>query len=128
MSNFWKIHSGFTITPREPLKIGLDISHYEAVDPFDAPVSISINGIKIFPFGPMSFITNQNPKNIGWQLSVFANYLFTEELEIEIGWSHFFIGEGLEKGLFVDNFGTQFVATESRDDSNFFYFYINMEF
>lgn len=128
MSNFWKIYSGFTITPIDPLNIGLDISHYEAVDPFDAPISISLHRVKIFPFGTMSFITEQNPKDIGWQLLIFANYAFTEELEIEIGWSHFFIGEGLAKGLFIDNYGTQFLATESRDGSNFFYWYINMEF
>ena len=128
MTNFWKVYSGATCNVNESTELGIEVMYLQTVSPFDSPVSLDIGNQQVYIFGPLSFITRENSKDIGWQTLVYINYSLTEDFSIELGWAHFFVGDGLAEGSFIDSNGTDFISTKSTDDTDLVYFYSSIEF
>ncbi len=127
MTNFWQIYSGFSIVPVEKVEVVFELSYMQAVSAFDRPYSVSIGNYEVYP-SPFPFITERNRKDLGWQTLLSFVYQYSDDLNFSAGWSHFFVGEGLANGVFLDNYGTSFISTDSREDADYFYLSTTIEF
>lgn len=128
MTNFWQIYSGITVSPIEKIEIGFELAYMQAVSSFDKPYSFTIGDIEFYPFSPFPFLTQTNSKDLGWQTLLTLTYQYSEDLSFGTGWSHFFIGDGLVEGNFLDNYATSYISTFNDDDSDFFYVSTTIEF
>ncbi len=116
MTNFWQLNSGLTVNPVEKVELGFELCYMQAVDAFDRPIS------------NIPFITEKNSNDIGWQTLLSLTYQYSEDVSFSTGWSHFFVGDGLVEGIFLDNYATSFISTVNNDDADFFYVSTTVEF
>jgi len=128
MTNFWQLYSGVSVKPIEKVEVGFEVAYLQAVSAFDKPYSFTMGDIEFYPFSPFSFLTQTNSKDLGWQTLLSLTYQYSEDLSFETGWSHFFIGDGLVEGNFLDNYATSYISTFNDDDADFFYISTTIEF
>ncbi|MCA1901284.1 MAG: alginate export family protein [Candidatus Hydrogenedens sp.] len=128
MTNFWQVYSGVSVNPTEKVEVSFELSYLQTISPFDSPYSFSLGSYEFYPLGYLSFFTQENPKDLGWQTLLTLSYAYNEDLNFETGWSHFFVGDGIVKGAFLDNYGTSFISTMNDNDSDFFYIASTIEF
>ncbi len=128
MTNFWQLYSGVTASPVEKIEVGFEVAYLQAVSAFDRPYSLTVGDIEFYPLSPFPFFTKTNSKDLGWQTLLTLSYQYSEDLSFGAGWSHFFIGDGLAEGNFLDNYATSFISTSSNSDADFFYLTTTIEF
>ena len=56
--------------------------------------------------------------DLGWEVGVYADYQYSEELAIRAGYAHYFGGDGLDAALIADN-GLSFWPGNSDDDYDY---------
>ncbi|MCC6694272.1 MAG: alginate export family protein [Candidatus Hydrogenedentes bacterium] len=128
MTNFWKAYAGVTLAPAPAIEAGSSIVYLEALEPFDRPASFTLGDWQI-PLAPaLAFWTEEGSRELGWQSNLWAVYSYTENLSFEVGWSHFFTGEGVEDGAFIDENGLTLVGGQGREDADYVYFLTTLEF
>ncbi|MDZ4860029.1 MAG: alginate export family protein [Candidatus Hydrogenedentes bacterium] len=129
MSNFWKAYLGANAYPSDNVEMGLNATYYEILEPFDSPVSVSLGGWKV-PVAPaLSFWTTEGSTELGWQVSLWAVYAYSEDLSFEVGWSHWFTGDAIGEGAaFIDENGLRNVGGRDDEDQEYFYFLTTIEF
>ncbi|MDP7639188.1 MAG: alginate export family protein [Candidatus Hydrogenedentes bacterium] len=111
---------GLSATPRESIELTFDVAYFLVDEPFDAPITF----IPLFP----SFMTNENDDELGWELSLGLTYQYSEDLSFSVGWSHLFVGDGLEDGSFNNLNGNDFSGGIGDDDADYFSFETGIEF
>jgi hypothetical protein len=128
MTNFWKAYLGVTAAPAESVEVGGNVMYLEAVDAFNRPAGIRAGDWEI-PIAPsLSFWTREGSDEIGWQISVWATYQYSEDLSFEAGYSHFFVGDAIDDGVFIDENGLRFVGGRDDEDADYIYFLTTVEF
>lgn len=128
LSNFWKGLAGVTIAPTERLEVDLQAVYLETVAPFDRPMAVSLLGWEI-PVAPnLPFWTCTGDKDLGWQIRLVSVYQYSEDLALEVGWTHFFVGEGIDDGAFLDSNGLSFVGGQEHDDADYVYTMLSIAF
>ena len=110
LSNAWFARLGVIVAPVEKVHSVIAVTHYETVDAFDRPV---------VPF--FTFWTKENSKDLGWELFIFNEYQYSEDLAFEFGWSHLFVGDGLKEGNYSS--GNGLVYNGGSDDADCDYVY-----
>ncbi len=121
MSNYWIARAGLSARPTEVLEVTFDVSYLQVVAPFDAPVMARFGSLRL-PLGwPLSFITKNGARDLGYETTLTAAYQYSEELSLEAGWSHLFTGKALRDGAFVDQNGMGFFGGLSDDDADYFW-------
>ena len=110
LSNAWWARLGVIIAPVEKVHTVIAVTHYETIDAFDRPV---------VPL--LSFWTKENSKDLGWELFIFSEYQYSEDLTFEFGWSHLFVGDGLKEGNFSTSNGLVFNGGSDDSDADYFY-------
>lgn len=73
-------------------------------------------------------MTNENDDELGWELSLGLTYQYSEDLSFSVGWSHLFVGDGLEDGSFNNLNGNDFSGGIGDDDADYFSFETGIEF
>ena len=128
MTNFWKAYAGVTLIPTSAIETGASVVYLEALEPFDRPAAFTLGNWQI-PLAPaLAFWTKEGSRELGWQSNVWAVYSYTENLSFEVGWSHFFTGEGVDDGAFMDENGLTLVGGQGREDADYVYFLTTLEF
>jgi hypothetical protein len=121
LSNAWLVRGGVSAMPTESLELLLTVTYFEALEEFDSPVYFTFGGFKI-PIAPVySFWTQGNGTDLGWEAALYATYHYTEDLTFEVGYSHFFVGDGLANGSFSALNGLGFNGGRSDDDADYLY-------
>lgn len=121
MSNVGIIRGGVSAMPTESLELKLMLTYLTTLEEFEAPVSINLGRYRI-PIAPaLSFWTNKNDKDLGYELGLYATYNYSEDLTFNAGWAHFFVGNGLEDGQFVVDNGYGFAGGSQDDDADYFF-------
>jgi hypothetical protein len=110
LSNAWWARLGVIIAPVEKVHSVIAVTHYETVDAFDRPV-----------VPVLSFWTKENSKDLGWEFFIFNEYQYSEDLAFEFGWSHLFVGAGLQEGNYSSNNGLVFNGGSGSSDADYFY-------
>ncbi len=128
MTNFWKAYAGFTMTPTPAIELGGSAVYLETLEPFDRPATFSVGDWQV-PLAPaLAFWTDQGSNELGWQTNLWLVYNYTEDLSFEVGWSHYFVGEGIDDGAFIDENGLTFIGGQDKNDADYVYFLTTLEF
>jgi hypothetical protein len=128
LTNFWKAYAGVTMTPTAAIEAGGSLVYLEALEPFDRPRTVGVGDWQI-PLAPaLAFWTDEGSRELGWQTNLWLVYSYTENLSFEVGWSHYFTGEGIEDGAFIDENGLTLVGGQDNDDADYVYFLTTLEF
>ena len=121
LSNAHIFRAGVTAVPTETLELELAVKYIQADEEFDSPVTWDIFGFKV-PVAPaLSFWTTENDNDLGWEVSLYATYHYTEDLMFKVGWTHLFVGDGLEEGNFTSLNGLGFNGGSDNDDADYLF-------
>lgn len=127
-SNLWIGRGGVSVSPTESVDVLLALSYFETLDAFDAPRYFSFGGFRV-PIAPaLSFWTQENDTELGWEVGLYVIYDYSEDLQFEVGYAHLFVGDGLADGNFSTGNGFLFNGGSSDDDPNYLYFQTKIAF
>ncbi|MDQ1257521.1 MAG: hypothetical protein QG656_2127, partial [Candidatus Hydrogenedentes bacterium] len=110
LSNCWIGRAGVMAAASDKLSGLLMLSYFEALEAFDRPVA---------PL--LTFWTTENDNDLGWETDLFLNYQYSEDLKFEIGWAHFFTGDGAAQGAYSRAEGLIFTGGTADDDADYIY-------
>ena len=128
LSNVWILRGGVSFSPTETVDVLVALSYFEAVDEFDQPVSFNLGGYRV-PIAPaLSFWTEENDSELGWEAGIYVTYNYSEDLVFEVGWAHLFVGDGLENGHFINANGFAFNEGSDDEDADYLYFQTKIAF
>lgn len=78
------------------------------------------------------FFGGGDDDELGWEVSAYLTYHYSEDLVFDFGYSHFFAGDGIEDGNFVVNNGFGLVGgsifPRSNDDADYLFFETSISF
>ncbi|NIA13307.1 MAG: alginate export family protein [Nitrospiraceae bacterium] len=128
LSNFWQVRAGMTAKATESITTALSVAYFEAVEPFDWPVYVTLPGLwwgpgVRFPVAPFfDFWTQEADNEIGVLTHLWVKYQYSDDLFVKVGWEHLFTGQGLEDGNFIHRNGLATMTGTDDDDTDYFYF------
>jgi hypothetical protein len=121
LSNAYVLRAGVSASPTESIDVLLALSYFQTIEEFDEPLNWNVGGFKI-PVAPaLSFLTEENSSDLGWEAGLYVTYNYTEDLSFEVGWAHFFADDGFDDGQFSGLNGLGFIGGGD-DDSDYLYF------
>ncbi len=122
LSNAWVGKAGVSVSPTEKLEAGLDLRYYETLDGFRQPYSGKVGQfyIPVLPF-LFPYFDQGGDFELGFETSIWATYAYSEDLNFEIGWSHFFNADGMDKGAFSDANGLALFRGRDTKDGDYMY-------
>ena len=123
LSNFWTVGAGVGVAPTENIDLSLRAAYYAALEEFDQPIPRPWygHGFIIALAHPFSFWTDEADSDLGWDVTLVATYRYSEDLEFQAGWTHFFTGDGLTDGNYVDLHGLVFSGGTDDEDADYLY-------
>jgi len=134
LSNVWLAGLGVSAMPTESVKLSLTGTYFETIEPYDVTWPV----FKIFPnwigsrgwtpLAGFSFLDQENDDDLGWEVAATANYAYSEDLSFELGYAHFFTGDGLEQGSFNLMNGLGFDGGKDDDDMDYIYLETKLAF
>ncbi|HOD51386.1 MAG TPA: alginate export family protein [Candidatus Hydrogenedentes bacterium] len=119
LSNCWLGRAGVVVHPTPAFDVILAATYFEAIEPFDAPVHFKVGRYRI-PIAPaLSFWTQENSDEIGWDTSIFVVYHYSEDVTCTFQYSRFWVGDGVADGAFIYNNGLIFSGGRDDKDADF---------
>lgn len=110
-SNLIIYRAGVSFLPTETVSLAILASYFEADETIDA--------INILGFGPDS------DDDIGWELGIYADYQYSEDLVFRAGYAHFFVGEGVADSQPILFNALGFLTAD--DDEDYDYIFVETE-
>lgn len=128
-SNLWLAYTGVCAKPTEKLMLILAVAYVQSLENYDTTWPVWwIFGSRWTPLANFSFIDQENPDDLCWELDLTAVYNYSEDLSFEAGYSHLFLGDGAAEGNFNLGNGLFFDGGTSDEDSDYFYFETKIKF
>ncbi len=118
LSNAWYGRLGVMAHPTEKVFLILAATYYETVEAFDRPANRNNQG-QLVPGN--TWVTDENDDELGWELTLFGTYQYSEDLLFEAGWTHLFVGDGLRQGHFSSWNGLVFNGGSDDDGADYAY-------
>lgn len=109
---------GIEAAPTDKIEVGLDFLYFEALETFETPVWGRFGPDRAPRIFPLPFITRESDSYLGSETVLWMLYAYSEDLTFEAGWAHFFTGDGLADGNFVDGNGLVFQGGLGREDGD----------
>lgn len=129
LSNLWLARGGVSLSPMEKLKTTLTVTYFQTLDAYATTWPVWwILGSRWTPLFNFSFIDQETDDDMGWEVSLVANYSYSEDLSFELGYAHFFVGDGLADGNFNQLNGLGFNGGTSDEDPDYVYFETKLAF
>ncbi len=91
LSNSIIYRAGVSAMPTEKISLLLALSYFEADNAFDNTLG----------FGIFDFFNDNKSDTLGWELGLYADYQYSEDLVFRAGYAHFFGENGLDDGNLV---------------------------
>jgi hypothetical protein len=91
LSNAIIYRAGVSAMPTEKISLLLALAYFEADEE---------NNTNNFGFGIFDF-NNNDDDELGWEIGLYADYQYSEDLVIRVGYAHFFGDDGMGDGNFV---------------------------
>ncbi|HNY85349.1 MAG TPA: alginate export family protein [Candidatus Hydrogenedentes bacterium] len=107
LSNAWTGRVGVMCAPMPKIRTVFAVSYYEALEPFDRPGFL--------------WWTDSGDTDLGWEVTLFNEYHYSEDLVFEFGWTHLFTGDGLGESNFSAWNGTISLGGSDDDDADYAY-------
>lgn len=127
-SNVHVYRIGASALPTECLELTLDVAYLVADEAFDAPYRLKYKDFIIYFDGYSSIFSRENSKDLGLETTLAATYQYSEDLYLCVGWSHLFVGEGLEDGNFNGANGLDFNGGTGDEDADYFFWETGLAF
>lgn len=128
LSNAYILKAGVVAHPTETLDVLALVQYFATVDPFEAPVYITVGEFRV-PVAPaLSFWTEKNDDYIGTEATIAFTYHYTEDLSFYLQWSHMFTGDGLTDGNFSAGNGYIFNGGIDDEDADYVTFETRLKF
>ncbi len=121
LSNFWTVRGGLSVSPTECLRLGAYAAWFEALETFGQPLHLRVNGVRVPLALPFTFWTQPSDDSLGWEAGLWAEYAYSQDLRFRAGWSHFFTGDGLYDGNYIDLNGLAFNGGTDDNDADYFF-------
>jgi len=121
LSNVWILKAGVSANPTEKIEAGLDVYYFETVDTFRSPVLGRFGASRMPVYALTPWGGKESDPTLGTETVLWMTYAYSDDLLFEAGWAHFFTGDGLEDGNFVDQNGLGFFGGLDNDDGDYFY-------
>ncbi len=119
MSNTYIVRLGVLAHPTEAVHLLALVQRFEAVEPFDAPRYFNIGRFRI-PIAPNhSWWTQENDTARAFETDVFLIYNYSEDLTVNLQWSHLFPDDGLKEGNFAIGNGLIFDGGSDDDQGDY---------
>ena len=133
LSNVHVFAAGVEATPTEKIWVGLNVRYLMADEVFNPPVHFDLGniwGTRVrVPYVPLlSFWTENGDDDLGWETSLEAAYAYSEDLTFSLGWFHYFVGEGVSDGSFLNSNGLAFSGSRDDDDDDYVYWAASLSF
>ena len=137
LSNVMIYRGGVSAMPTENIEVMLAVSYFDAIEEWDEPWNFYFLGTRVVPFFFLPWLTEEVDSELGWEINLNATYDYSEDLTFELGWSHLFVGDGLENGQFVQGnghvfaggaVGSWFGRDKGDDDADYVYFETKISF
>ncbi len=129
LSNFWKAYAGTTFTPTSRVEIDAEALYFEALEGFEAPLYATVGKWRIPIIPRIPIFTKRLETSLGWQTLLTVSYKYSEDLTLEIGWSHYWPGQGIFDGVvFADQNGTANIGGVAHDNADYVYVYTKLTF
>ena len=101
LSNVWIGRGSVMVHPTENVMVMAVLAYFQAIETFDSPVYFDLGGFRI-PIAPaLSFWTRSNSADIGWELTIYGEYHYSEDLTFALQLSTLWPGDGLKDGNFI---------------------------
>lgn len=121
LSNVWILKAGVSANPTEKIEVGLDALYFETVDTFRSPVLGRFGASRMPVYALTPWGGKESDPDLGTETVLWMAYAYSDDLLFEAGWAHFFTGDGLEDGNFVNLNGLGFYGGLDNDDGDYFY-------
>jgi hypothetical protein len=109
-SNLHIGRAGFSIMPTEAIELALVAGYFDTHRPVERR---------------FLWWRNKQPSRLGWELGLYGDYHYSEDLVFRGGFAHFFASSGVASGNFVVDNGLS--RLRARDSSNFNYLFLETE-
>ncbi len=110
LSNAWLVRAGVEGAITEKLLARFCVTYFESLDTFEQPV------VPLLPWW-----TNDTDAELGWDIYLFMEYHYSEDLIFEMGWSHVLVEDGMQDGNFSRWNGYTSTAGTDDDSANYIY-------
>ena len=114
LSNLFYYALGLEVTPTESLALALVIAYFEVDQERTEHV-------------PCPFYDWEADDELGWEIGLYADYNYSEDLVIRAGWAHFFGDDGLEDRNLINSNGITANMLAGDDDDDYDYLFIETE-
>ena len=121
LSNVWTAQAGVSVAATDKIDVAAYGAYFQVNETFDRPLAVNVLGTVVPIAGPFSFLTNESDDELGWEIGVSAKYRYTEDLVFSAGYSHFFLGDGLEDGSYTDMNGLLFGGGSDNEDPGYIF-------
>jgi hypothetical protein len=137
LSNVMIYRGGVSAMPTENIEVLLAVSHFRANDEWQEPWNFYFLGTRVVPLFFLPWFTQEVSSDLGWEVSIHMTYNYSEDLTFELGYAHFFVGDGLKRGQFVSGnghffnggaVGSWFGRSRGDDDADYVYFETRLSF
>ncbi len=129
LSNVWLARAGVSVKPTEKTEVLLTGTYFETLEPYAATwPNYWLLGYRVTWFAPFSFFDQENDDDMGYEVGLYVTYDYTEDLSFQVGYAHFFVGDGLEQGNFNNINGFGFNGGTSDDDADYVFFETKLAF
>ena len=119
LSNCWLARAGVVFHPTEAFDVIVAATYFEAIEPFDAPVHVKFGRYRI-PVAPLlSFWTQENSDELGWDTSIFVVYHYSEDVTCRFQYSRVWVDDGLSDGAYIYNNGLMFSGGVDDKDADY---------
>lgn len=120
MSNFNQVRAGINFTPAEQWWVQLRAASFRAVDAFEWPAHLSVNGRKVPWLPRLGFWSTPSSRDLGVTFETTVRYHYSQDLTLTLYWGHLFTGDGLGRdGNFVYLNGTEFSGGTKSHDADY---------
>jgi hypothetical protein len=128
LSNAWTLYGGIQAHPLDNVEVEARLAYFAAIETFDSPYYFRAGGDRILLLPEAAFWTRKTDSELGWSLGLRLTYRYSEDLEFLLGWEHFFTGDGLTDGNYVDLNGLLNSGGTGNADADYFYFQPSLQF
>lgn len=129
LSNCWIMEAGVSVQPTERLDLSLRVASFQADEAFDLPRPMVVVGGQILNVAsPFTFVTRESSDDLGWETQLAGSYRYSDDLVLRAGWSHFFTGDGLADGNYVDLHGLGFNRGTDDQDGDYLFWELALAF
>lgn len=112
LSNVWLVRAGASIMPTETVKLSLAATYFQVLETLDSGCW---------------FWKRSTDENLGWEVGLYANYQYTEDLAFRAGYAHFFGDNGLSDGNLINGNGLVPFVDTKKNGGDYNYLFVETE-